>query len=70
MTQAQYDAILARLTALENQANDMAVAIGKFITLSQLNDLMVLLQADIAAFSIQITALEERITAIEEEPLS
>ena len=66
----QYNRILSRLTAMENSFNDMAVAIDNFITLSQMNQLMTLLQQDIDDLRQQVVGLENRVTSIEEEPLS
>ena len=65
----QYNRILSRLTALENGFNDVAVAIDKFITLSQMNQLLTLLQQDLDDLRVQTTALEARVVSLEEEPL-
>lgn len=69
MTETQYQALLARVTALELQANDMAIAIDRFVTLSQINELNVLLQSAVESLNVQVQALEQRVKAIEEEPL-
>ena len=70
ITETQYQTLLARITALELQANDQAVAMDKHITLSQVNEVSVLLQTLIDSLDTQVQALEARITAIEEEPLT
>ena len=70
ISESQYQRLLSRVTALEAQANDMAVAISKFVTLSQVNQLLVISQTDIADLRAIVEALEERVTSIEEEPLS
>lgn len=70
ITELQYNNLLKRITALELQANDTAVAIGNLVTLMQVNELKILLEADIQDFDARLQALENRITAIEEEPIS
>jgi hypothetical protein len=70
ITESQYNALLARMTAAEQQLNDTAVAIDKFITATQLLELNVLFQTEIERFKISLEALELRVTAIEEEPLT
>lgn len=69
VTDSQYERILARLTALEEHANDLAIAQDNFVTLQQVNQLIVTLQSSVDALTEQVEALEERVTAIEEEPL-
>lgn len=69
ISEAQYNRLLTRLTALEERANDMAVAIDQFITLGQVNELLTTMTADLQAAVEQVEALEERVTALENEPL-
>ncbi len=69
VTTPQYERLLGRLTALENHANDMAIAMDSFVTLTQVNQLVVSLQSAVSALAEQVDTLEARVTAIEEEPL-
>ena len=66
----QYEAILARLNAVENAFNDLAVALSRCVTIGQVQQLLVVVQQDLASVNADVDALEERVTAIEEEPLS
>jgi len=70
VTDDQYQAMLARLTALENHANNLTVAIEHYITLDQLQELLVVLQTSIDDFSTRLTSLEVRTSIIENEPLT
>jgi hypothetical protein len=70
ITNDQYNRLLARTSNLENGHNDIVTAIEAFITLGQMNQLLTLLQQQIDNVQIQVTALENRITAVEEEPLT
>ena len=65
----QYQRILARLRALETAHNDIVTAIQQFVTLQQVQELLTITSADLAEVTEQITALEDRVTSIEEEPL-
>lgn len=67
---SQYNQLLSRVTALENAHNDVVVAMEAFITLGQMNQLNTLIQTQIDDLSVQVAALEDRVTAIEEEPLT
>lgn len=70
VTESQYNRIIARLTALEESYNNLATAISTFVTLTQVNQLLVVNTADIEDLKSQVEALENRVTSIEEEPLS
>lgn len=70
ITTDQYNRLLQRTTALENAHNDVVVALEAFITLGQMNQLLTLIQAQIDDLDTQVTALEDRVTAIENEPLT
>lgn len=70
ITESQYERLLARVTALEESYNNLATAINAFVTLTQINQLLVVNTADIQDLSEQVDALENRVTAIEEEPIS
>ena len=69
ITEDQYKSVIARLFALEENHNNIAIAVGNFTTLEQLQQLLVLIKTDIDDLRNKVTALEERVIAIEEEPL-
>lgn len=70
LTEAKYNRLLTRLKALESHANDLAVAIDQFITLGEVQELLVIAQQDNAALQNRVDSLEDRLTQVEEEPLS
>lgn len=70
ITTDQYNKVLARLTKLELMANDIAVAIDNLASVDQLSQISVLLQTEVQAAKVDIAALENRVTAIEEEPIT
>lgn len=70
ITETQYLTLLARVTALEQQANDQAVATSRLATLEQVNQVNVLTQTQIESLDEQVQALESRVTSIEEEPMT
>lgn len=70
ITEAQYMAVLQRLTALENTVNDIIVAMEKFVTLSQTNSLLTINAQELQVVRTDVEALEARVTNIENEPLS
>lgn len=65
----QYEALLARLNKLENAFNDVVVALSRLATISQMQQMLVLVQNDMADTRATVTALEARVVAIEAEPL-
>ena len=67
---SEYNAVLARLTALENHINDLTTAINRVVSISEVQQLHTLLETQIADLTTTVTALQARVTAIEEEPLS
>lgn len=69
LTEIQYERLLARLAAIEERLNSVAIAMDKFIALDQIAELMVLVQTDIDDLRATTLSLEERVVAIEEEPL-
>lgn len=66
----QYEGLLARLNKLENGFNDMAVAIQRLVSVGQVQQLLAIVQADLASVNSDVDALELRVEAIEEEPLN
>tara|TARA_A100001201_G_scaffold143445_1_gene145114 strand:- start:2213 stop:2437 length:225 start_codon:yes stop_codon:yes gene_type:complete len=70
LSEAKYIALLRRVKILEEAYNDMATAINNLATQQQVQELLVIIQSDIKSFEEKLTALENRVIAIEEEPLS
>ena len=70
LSQSQYTQVLIRIKALEEAFNNLAVAVDNLASQQQVQELLVIIQADIAEFSEQVTALENRVQAIEEEPIT
>lgn len=70
LSEEKYIAMLRRIKALEEAFNNIAVAIDNLASQQQVQELLVILQADIKSFDNKLTALENRVTSIEEEPLS
>jgi len=69
ITEDQYKTLIARLYALEENHNNIAIAVGNFSTIEQLQELLVLIKTDMDDLRNKVSALEDRVTAIEEEPL-
>ena len=69
-TEDKYKSILNRLVALEVHVNDLNVASTNLASMQQLKELLAILQASLIEVDNKLTALQNRITAIEEEPLS
>ena len=69
LSEDQYLRILSRLTAVEEALNDLATALSRYASVSQVQELLVVNKAAIDEVTEQVDALEERVTAIEEEPL-
>lgn len=70
ITDAQYQRLLGRVTALENYVNDLSVALDKFVTLEQVNGLHTILETEHDAIIDRVVAVENRVELIENEPLS
>jgi polyhydroxyalkanoate synthesis regulator phasin len=70
VTTDQYNLILARLNRIENVLNDTFVAMDKFVTLGQVNQLLTVVQQDIDDLRTRVASLEQRVASIENEPLS
>lgn len=62
--------MLRRIKVLEEAFNNLVVAIDNLASQQQVQELLVVLQSDIKDFQEQVTALENRVVAIEEEPLT
>lgn len=70
VTDDQYHKVLSRLTNVESVLNNTVTAIQKFITLEQANQLQIILESEMEDFNIRVAALEDRVTLIENEPLT
>jgi len=68
--ETKYTSILSRLTALEENHNNIVVAIDRLATIDQVQELLVVLQTDLQDIKNTLTSLTARVTAIEEEPLT
>ena len=66
VTDDQYEVILARLSALENHLNNVVVAIEHFITLQQMQELLVVIQTTLDDLETRVSSLETRISIITE----
>ena len=60
--------VLQRLTALEQHVNDLTVAINRMVSSADVQQVFTVLQTQIDDLTTTVTALEARVTAIEEEP--
>jgi len=69
-SEAKYRALLNRISALETHTNDVTVAVSNLASLQQVKELLVILQATLSDLEDKILALENRVKAIEEEPLN
>lgn len=69
VTEDQYQGILARLTAIENHLNNVTIALDRYVELSQVQQLLVVIQTTLDDLSSRTSALESRISIIENEPL-
>lgn len=69
-TENKYNSIINRLLQLEKSFNDLAVAQDNLATLAQLQELLVIVQSRIKDLEDQVTALESRVSSIENEPLN
>jgi len=68
-TETKYNRLLVRLAALEESFNNMVIAIDEFVTSDQVQELLTLFQSTVDDLSTTVTSLEERVEAIENEPL-
>ena len=69
-TEAKYLNLLQRVVTLEETLNDAITAIGRLASINQVHELLVVIQSELNTINTTMTALEARVTAIEEEPLS
>jgi len=70
ITDDQYSTLLSRLTKLENTMNDVIVALDRKASLTQLSELVTVLQTELVDLRNKTTSLEARVESIENEPLT
>jgi len=70
LSEEKYIAMLRRLKVLEEAFNNIAVAIDNLASTQQVQELLVIIQADLRAFEEKLTAIDNRVTTIEHEPLN
>ena len=66
----QYNRILARLAKIEETINDMLVAMEHYVEMSQVQQLLTIQKTQVDDLSTTVSSLEDRVEAIEEEPLT
>mgnify|MGYP003114645272 CR=1 FL=1 len=69
-TETKYLNLISRLTTLEETMNDTIKAVGRLASINQVHELLVVIQTQIDSLNTSVTALEARVTSIEEEPIS
>ena len=69
VSDAQYVALLSRLTALENSMNDVLVASNRFVTVNQVHQLLTLVQTTLDSLVQDVDALQTRVANIEDDPV-
>ena len=70
MSSSEIQALQNRVTKLELVLNDVLGAMKSFITRTQVNQILVLNQADFEAINLKLDSLVERVESIEQEPIS
>jgi hypothetical protein len=70
LSEDKYLKVVKRIKILEEAFNNLAVAIDSLASIQQVQELLVIIQSDIKDMKEDLTALENRVTLIEEEPLS
>lgn len=70
VTEDQYQGILARLTSIENHLNNVTIALDRYVELSQVQQLLVVIQTSLDNLNTKVSALETRVGIIENEPLT
>jgi hypothetical protein len=66
----QYNRILSRLTKIEENINDMMVAMNHYVEMGQVQQLLTIVTTQVADLTNTVAALEDRVESIEEEPLT
>lgn len=70
ITTDQYNRLLNRLTNLEQKFDDFTVAINKFVTMTEVNQLLTIISTEIEDIRETLTSVESRLDIIEAEPIS
>jgi hypothetical protein len=70
ITSEQYASLIARMNKSEETINDILIAIKKFVTTTQVQQLLTLVQTELADVKSTVDSLEQRVESIEEEPLT
>ena len=70
ITTDQYNRLFARITKLEETMNNVLVAMDRLVSLTQVQQLLVLTQEAHDSLEERIDALETRVSNIEEDSLS
>jgi len=66
----QYNRLLARLTKIEETINDIIVAQERMVTMTQTQQLITIVSTQLIDVQQTVASLEDRVEAIEEEPLT
>jgi len=66
----QYNRLLARLTKIEETINDIIVAKERMVTMTQTQQLITIVSTQLIDVQQTVASLEDRVEAIEEEPLT
>ena len=69
ITESQYKKLLTRLTAIENHLNNVTIALDRYVELSQVQQLLVVVQTSLDDITMRLESLETRVEIIENEPL-
>ena len=67
VSDVQYERLLNRVTKLEERVNDLITAHTRFVTLTQVNQLLVVQQTQNQALQEQVDSLNTRVVGLEEE---
>ena len=68
LSEERYLEMLRRITALETAFNNMAIAIDNLASNQQVQELLVVVQSEMKDISNTVVGLDNRVTAIEEDP--
>jgi len=68
VTDDQYNSLLSRMRSIEETLNDLITAIDNYVTTSQVNQVLTIVQQDVSALSEEVSSLNTRVDDIEKEP--
>ena len=66
----QYVRMLSRLTKIEETINDILIAMENYTTMTQMQQLLTIQKMELADLRTTVDSLEDRVTSIEEEPMT